>query len=196
MWHIRHDGLPSTVAKRRSGGPWLTANPKPDNPGERRNLSSETSMHQFIARPFAGSIVAGTCPVVRIMHVGPLLNSHSLDLALFHGGQVVVQRGKFCAGDAGIFLPEGAQLPDWLLQEMGLWDGLAGRGVLRGPAGNRVAMTRRRGVLSTGLLQTATMRRDGKVRMWLPPKTSGFQLATVDVGSCVAGLLGVMCTRS
>jgi len=57
---------------------------------------------------------------------------------------------RYKAGDLAVYIPEGAVLPEWLLQKMGFWKD--GKGMLAGSKGNRVKAIKLRGIVSQGIL--------------------------------------------
>jgi len=73
-------------------------------------------------------------------------DADSLELAVVGDYRSIVRKGSFKTGDLGIYIPEGAVLPDWLIEKMGL------TGMLAGKDKNRVKAIKLRGVLSQGLV--------------------------------------------
>lgn len=59
---------------------------------------------------------------------------------------------RWVAGEHVIYVPEGAIVPDSVLQERGYWDNEKNKGLLEGKKGNRVKMRRFAGFESRGLL--------------------------------------------
>ena len=59
---------------------------------------------------------------------------------------------RWTASEPVIYVPEGAIIPDDVLQERGYWDDEKNRGLLEGNKKNRVKMRRFAGVESRGLL--------------------------------------------
>lgn len=59
---------------------------------------------------------------------------------------------RWVAGEPVIYVPEGAIVPEDVLQERGYWDEVKGKGLLEGKRGNRVKMRRFAGFESRGLL--------------------------------------------
>lgn len=59
---------------------------------------------------------------------------------------------RWKAGELVIYVPEGALVPEDVLQERGYWDQEKGKGLLEGKKGNRVKMRRFAGFESRGLL--------------------------------------------
>lgn len=73
------------------------------------------------------------------------------------GHEVIANRredGSFrwSVGEPCVYVPEGAIVPDDVLQERGYWDDAKGKGLLEGKKGNRVKMRRMAGFESRGLL--------------------------------------------
>lgn len=59
---------------------------------------------------------------------------------------------RYKKGDFVAYIPEGAVVPDWLLQKMGFWDTEKNKGGLNGSAGNRVKAIKLRGIVSQGIM--------------------------------------------
>ena len=76
-------------------------------------------------------------------------NADALELAVVGDYRSIVRKGQFKTGDLGVYIPEAAIVPDWLLEEMGLTGRLAGK------EGNRVKAIKLRGILSQGLVVPA-----------------------------------------
>ncbi len=83
---------------------------------------------------------------IKTVTIEPHPNADALELARFGGYCAVVRKGAHRTGDAVVWIPEEAVIPDALLEELGLVGRLAGK------AHNRVKATRLRGVLSQGLI--------------------------------------------
>jgi RNA ligase (TIGR02306 family) len=73
-------------------------------------------------------------------------NADALELAVVGDYRSIVRKGQFKTGDLGVYIPEAAVLPEWLIEELGLVGKLAGKDK------NRVKAVRLRGVLSQGLV--------------------------------------------
>jgi len=73
-------------------------------------------------------------------------NADALELAVVGDYRSIVRKGQFKTGDLGVYIPEAAVCPDWLIEEMGLTGKLAGK------QHNRVKAIKLRGVLSQGLI--------------------------------------------
>ena len=73
-------------------------------------------------------------------------NADRLELAVVGAYRSIVQKGMFKTGDLGVYIPEAAIVPDWLIQELGLENKLAGKDK------NRVKAVKLRGILSQGLV--------------------------------------------
>ena len=82
---------------------------------------------------------------VRAITVAPHPNADRLELGRVDDYQFIVAKGLYKTGDLGVYIPEQAVLPDWLIEEMEI------RQYLAGPEKNRVKATRLRGVLSQGI---------------------------------------------
>lgn len=73
-------------------------------------------------------------------------NADALELAQVGLYRAVVAKGAYVSGDAALYIPEQAVLPDALIEELGL------TGRLAGGAANRVKAVRLRGELSQGIV--------------------------------------------
>lgn len=78
-------------------------------------------------------------------------NADVLELAQVGGYQSIVPKGKFKTGDYGVYIPEQAVLPEWLITALGL------EGKLAGKAKNRVKAIKLRKILSQGLVYPTTL---------------------------------------
>lgn len=73
-------------------------------------------------------------------------NADALELAVVGDYRSIVRKGEFKTGDLGVYIPEAAIVPDWLIEELGLTGRLAGKNK------NRVKAVKLRGSLSQGLI--------------------------------------------
>lgn len=73
-------------------------------------------------------------------------NADVLELARVGDYRSVVGKGQYKTGDLGVYLPEGAVLPEWMIKELGL------EGRLAGKEKNRIKAVKLRGILSQGLI--------------------------------------------
>jgi len=73
-------------------------------------------------------------------------NADAIELARVGDYVSIVKKGQFKTGDLGIYIPEAAIVPEWLLKEIGL------EGKLAGKDKNRVKAMKLRGILSQGLI--------------------------------------------
>jgi len=73
-------------------------------------------------------------------------NADAIELARVGDYYSVVRKGQFKTGDLGVYIPEAAIVPDWLLKELNL------EGKLAGKQKNRVKAIKLRGILSQGLI--------------------------------------------
>jgi len=73
-------------------------------------------------------------------------NADVIELAKVGDYRSIVRKGQFKTGDLGVYIPEAAIVPDWLIAELGL------EGKLAGKAKNRVKAIKLRGILSQGLI--------------------------------------------
>jgi RNA ligase (TIGR02306 family) len=87
-----------------------------------------------------------TVPVVRVRQIEPIPGADVIEVALVGDYRSVTKKGQFAQDDLAIYVPEGAIVPDGLLEQIGLLGRLSGSGK------NRVKAIRLRGVVSQGLL--------------------------------------------
>ncbi len=73
-------------------------------------------------------------------------NADLIELAGVGDYRSIVGKGQFKTGDLGVYIPEAAVCPEWLIKELGL------EGKLAGKKHNRVKAVKLRGVLSQGLI--------------------------------------------
>ncbi len=73
-------------------------------------------------------------------------NADRLELAKVGDYRSIVGKGQFKTGDLGVYIPEAALVPEWILEKLGLVGKLAGK------QHNRVKAAKFRGVLSQGII--------------------------------------------
>ncbi|MHB1665893.1 RNA ligase (ATP) [Thiomonas sp.] len=126
------------------------------------------------------------------LEVLPHDNADALELAKVGDYLSVVRKGYFRTGDWGVYIPEGAVLPEPILERMGL------TGKLAGSQANRVKAVRLRGVLSQGLVYPVDKRSGcaGVLSLpdGLPPRDgySGVLPIPVELGQDVSSLMGIV----
>ena len=86
-----------------------------------------------------------SCDVVQL-EIEKHPDADSLELAKIGDYRAVVPKNMFHSGDLGVYIPEGAVLPDPVIEKLGLTGKLSGRNK------NRVKAIKLRGVLSQGLV--------------------------------------------
>lgn len=123
--------------------------------------------------------------VIRIDAIEPIEGADAIELARIKDFRSVVKKGQFKAGDAGVYIPEGAIVPDWILQNIGLV------GKLAGSAKNRVKATKLRGCLSQGILLEATPYKDDQVLVMSEPHDNNDGMGIHTVGDDIAECLGI-----
>jgi len=111
--------------------------------------------------------------------IEPHNNADALELAVVGDYRSIVMKDAFKTGDLGVYIPEGAVLPEWLIVELGL------EGRLAGKAKNRVKAIKLRGVLSQGLIYAVFPDAWSKTI-----NVEGFNIA-VELGEDVTELLGI-----
>lgn len=90
--------------------------------------------------------------VERIYVIDEHPNADALEIAHILGYQCIVRKGQFKEREYVVFVPEQMLVPDYILKNLGLWDEKKQLGKLAGPEGNRVKVTKLRGVQSYGLV--------------------------------------------
>ena len=78
--------------------------------------------------------------------IEPHPDADRLELARVGDYYSIVAKNQFRSGDLGVYIPEGAVCPDWVIQNLGL------EGKLAGPRHNRVKAVRLRGIFSQGII--------------------------------------------
>lgn len=78
--------------------------------------------------------------------IEPHPDADRIELARVGDYRSIVMKGQFKTGDLGVYIPESALVPEWMLKEMGL------EGKLAGKQHNRVKAAKFRGVLSQGIV--------------------------------------------
>jgi RNA ligase (TIGR02306 family) len=128
-------------------------------------------------------------PIKRITEIDPHPNADAIEFAVIDGYRSIVKKGEFQKGDLIAYIPEGALLPEWLLQRMGFWDAEKGCGKLHGKDGNRVKAIKLRGELSQGICVQVIMDsfNTGQIMTGL----SELCFASVSESDDVSGILGV-----
>lgn len=127
------------------------------------------------------------CEVVRLK-IEPHPNADAIEIARIGDYQSIVKKGQFQDGDLGVYIPEQAVLPEWLLKEMGFWQEDRQKGALSGAAGNRVKAIKLRGVLSQGIVVALE---DG-VTLRYPEREDGAFAHNCLEGQDVAEFLGIV----
>lgn len=124
-------------------------------------------------------------PISRVRAVEAIPKADRIELAVVGDYRSVVPVGSVQPGDLVGYLPEGALLPDWLLQRLGLWNPELGMGVLSGPEGRRISPRVMRNTLTEGIVVPLRVH-DAEVLLDL----ADGQAAVVE-GQDVADLLGL-----
>jgi len=79
-------------------------------------------------------------------------NADAIELAKVGDYRSIVGKGQFNTGDLGVYIPEGAIVPELIIERLGLVGKLAGK------KKNRVKAIRLRKVLSQGLIYPVELR--------------------------------------
>lgn len=88
-------------------------------------------------------------------------NADALELAVVGDYRSIVRKGQFKTGDLGIYIPEAAVLPEWLVDELGLTGKLAGKDK------NRIKAVKLRGILSQGVVAPVSiLEQMNPIRKW------------------------------
>lgn len=80
------------------------------------------------------------------LRIEPHTNADTLELAVIGDYRSCVRKGQFKTGDLGVYIPEGAVVPEAILEQLGLV------GKLAGAQHNRVKAMKLRGIVSQGLI--------------------------------------------
>lgn len=112
-------------------------------------------------------------------------NADALELARVGDYRSIVRKGQFKTGDLGVYIPEAAVLPEWLIKELGL------EGRLAGKQKDRVKAIKLRGILSQGLIYPLELHPDYK-NVWRFPTTSGACGQLVELGQDVTEILEIV----
>jgi len=122
------------------------------------------------------------CKVYKLT-IEPHPNADAIELAKVGEYRSIVRKGQFKTGDLGVYIPEAAIVPDWLIEKMGLTGRLAGK------QKNRVKAIKLRGVLSQGLIyETVPGKNDSR---WIEIETeNGPEMLKVIEGMDVANHYG------
>lgn len=110
-------------------------------------------------------------------------NADALELAVVGDYRSIVRKGQFKTGELGVYLPEGAVLPEWILKYLGL------EGKLAGKKHDRVKAIRLRNILSQGLIYPVFQDGIGVGQIVTGPDDGAFTF--VNEGEDVTDLLGI-----
>ena len=91
-------------------------------------------------------------PLVQIKEINVHPNADRLEIVNVLGYQCVVVKGHWDVGNNGIYIPEGAIVPEWILKGYGFWNTDKDKGMLAGSLGNRVKAVLLRDVVSQGII--------------------------------------------
>lgn len=105
-------------------------------------------------------------------------NADAIELARVGDYLSIVKKGQFQTGDLGIYIPEAAVCPDWVITDLGL------EGRLAGKQKNRVKAIKLRGILSQGLIYPLERHPDYK-NVWRFPIGTGAGGQLVELGQDV-----------
>ena len=94
-------------------------------------------------------------------------NADLLEIARVGDYRSIVGKGQFKTGDLGVYIPEQAVCPAWLIEELGLTGKLAGK------AKNRVKAIKLRGILSQGLVYPVDVEWETVCTVWNGGKNKG-----------------------
>jgi RNA ligase (TIGR02306 family) len=116
------------------------------------------------------------------LKIEPHPNADAIELARVGDYLSVVGKGQFKTGDLGVYIPEAAVVPDWVIEKLGL------TGKLAGSQQNRVKASKFRGILSQGLIYPLRQKMSGTLIETNDPETDG---VCVHEGQDVTTLLGI-----
>lgn len=120
--------------------------------------------------------------------IEPHNNADTLELAVIGDYRSVVRKDQFKTGDLGVYIPEGAIVPEPVLYQLGLL------GKLAGPNKDRVKTQRLRGVVSQGLVLQCLADnhpRDTHYIMYTDSESGVEDYLTVKEGDVVTDFLGI-----
>lgn len=123
--------------------------------------------------------------VITVDAIEPIEGADAIELARIADYRSVVPKGKFKAGDIAVYIPEGAVVPDWLLQDMNLV------GKLAGSDKNRVKAIKLRGQLSQGLLLETHPYSEKEVMVASEPHDGNQGMGLHKLGDNIAEHLGI-----
>jgi hypothetical protein len=114
-------------------------------------------------------------------------NADALELAVVGDYRSIVRKGAYATGDMGVYIPEGAIVPEWLIEELGLTGRLAGK------QKNRVKAVKLRGVLSQGLIMPVINEWKGVHTVWNGGENKGtrYPETTLFEGDDLTEFLGI-----
>ena len=114
-------------------------------------------------------------------------NADAIELAKVGDYRSIVRKGDFKTGDLGVYIPEAAIVPDWLISELGL------EGKLAGKDKNRVKAIKLRGILSQGLIYPVQLDLGPDYDHYIrnPEKTSAALYKEVEEGTDVTEYLDI-----
>jgi RNA ligase (TIGR02306 family) len=125
--------------------------------------------------------------VTRISAIEPIPDADAIELAVIGDYRSVIRKVTFSAGSLAVYIPEGAIVPDLLLQALGL------EGKLAGSKKNRVKAMKLRGCLSQGLVYPVDSGEDvSGPFMTLPTEDGIGTFLPVREGQNVADDLGII----
>ena len=107
-------------------------------------------------------------------------NADALELAVVGDYRSIVRKGQFKTGDLGVYIPEAAIVPEWLIEDLGLTGRLAGK------QKNRVKAVKLRGILSQGLVVPIVEEEEDAYRL-----DTENSYSEVYIGEDVTELLGI-----
>lgn len=126
-----------------------------------------------------------TCEVVRVKIINHP-NADKLEIAMIGDYQSIVKKEQFEDGDLAVYIPEQAIVPQWMLEDMSMWNAERGKGELNGALGNRVKAIKLRGVVSQGLVYGGLQARDDELSVMGESDAASFK-----EGDDVAEFLGI-----
>lgn len=115
-------------------------------------------------KPSAGSNPAVSAMKAEIVTIKTIdgIDASDLKFVTLSNGQTVVTGDHYEEGQPGIFIPEGAIVPEKLLREMWLWNEELQKGRLSGKSGNRIKSRIYAGHSSAGLFYGAYYFHEGQ----------------------------------
>ena len=91
--------------------------------------------------------------ILKVIGKEAIENADNIERLKVLGYHTIVKKSdNYKIGDLVAYIPEESLIPQWILEEQGLWDSNRGKGRLAGKNGNRLKIVKLRGAISQGLV--------------------------------------------